>query len=46
VHKGAVELSGHEAKDIAVVPRAGTYKLHCTHTFHSTFGMKGEIVVD
>jgi plastocyanin len=46
VHKGAVEISGHEARDIGVVPRAGTYKLHCTHTFHSTFGMKGEIVVD
>jgi plastocyanin len=46
IRKGAVELSGHESKDIGVVPRAGTYKLHCTHTMHSAFGMKGEIVVD
>jgi uncharacterized cupredoxin-like copper-binding protein len=46
IRKGAVELSGHESKDIGVVPRAGTYKLHCTHTLHSAFGMKGEIVVD
>lgn len=46
VRKGAIELSGHEAKDIGVVPHKGTYKLHCTHTMHSAFGMKGEIVVD
>jgi plastocyanin len=46
VYKGAIELGKHQAKDIGLVPRAGTYKLRCTHTFHTAFGMKGEIVVD
>jgi plastocyanin len=46
IRKGTVELAGHETKDVGVVPRAGSYKLHCTHTMHSAFGMKGEIVVD
>jgi uncharacterized cupredoxin-like copper-binding protein len=46
VRKGSVEVAGHEAKDIGVIPRPGTYKLHCTHMMHSAFGMKGEIVVD
>lgn len=46
VQKGTVEVSGHAAKDIALVPHRGTYKLHCTHMMHSAFGMKGEIVVD
>lgn len=44
--KGAVEVGGHDSKNIGLVPRAGTYKLRCTHTMHSAFGMKGEIVVD
>jgi uncharacterized cupredoxin-like copper-binding protein len=46
VYKGAIELRGHQTKDIALVPRAGTYKLRCTHTMHSMFGMRGEIVVE
>ncbi|MBW8755865.1 MAG: cupredoxin domain-containing protein [Sphingomonadales bacterium] len=46
VYKGAIELRGHQTKDIGLVPRAGTYKLRCTHTMHSMFGMTGEIVVD
>lgn len=46
IYKGAIELSGHQTKDIGLVPRAGSYKLRCTHTMHSTFGMKGDIVVD
>lgn len=46
VHKGAIELPGHQTKAIGLVPRAGTYKLRCTHMMHSAFGMKGEIIVD
>jgi plastocyanin len=46
IYKGAIELSGHQTKDIGLVPRAGSYKLRCTHTMHTAFGMKGEIVVD
>ncbi|HEX4736280.1 MAG TPA: cupredoxin domain-containing protein [Allosphingosinicella sp.] len=43
---GRVELGKHESRDIALVPRAGRYPLKCTHPFHKTFGMSGEIVVD
>lgn len=43
--RGAVDVGGHESVDIALVPKAGTYPLHCTHTMHSMFGMKGSIVV-
>jgi uncharacterized cupredoxin-like copper-binding protein len=28
-----------------VAPAAGRYKVRCTHTFHTMFGMKGAIVV-
>lgn len=46
IYKGAIELRGNQSKDIALIPRKGTYKLRCTHTMHSMFGMKGDIVVD
>jgi plastocyanin len=44
--KGSIELSGHQSVDIALVPKAGTYPLKCSHAFHKTFGMSGQIVVD
>jgi plastocyanin len=44
--KGSVELRGHQSVDIALVPKAGTYPLKCSHAFHKTFGMSGRIVVD
>ena len=46
VNGGRVELRGHQSRDVALVPRAGTYALKCSHTFHKAFGMTGEIVVD
>jgi plastocyanin len=46
VYKGAIDLTGHQSKDIQLVPAAGHYKLRCTHTMHAMFGMTGEIVVD
>lgn len=46
IRDGAVEVGRGAAVDIAVIPRAGRYKLRCTHTLHTTFGMSGEIVVD
>ena len=46
VKKGTIELKGGETVDIRLVaPAAGTYKLHCSHFLHSSFGMTGEIVV-
>ncbi len=29
-----------------LTPRAGTYKVHCSHFMHSSLGMKGKILVD
>lgn len=46
IYKGAVEVPKRQSREIALVPRAGTYKLRCTHTMHTMFGMKGEIVVE
>ncbi|MBA2919517.1 multicopper oxidase domain-containing protein [Sphingomonas sp. MAH-20] len=46
IRKGSVELKGGETVDIRLVaPAAGTYKLHCSHFLHSSFGMTGEIAV-
>lgn len=46
VGKGRIEVRGHQSVDIALVPKAGTYPLKCSHAFHKTFGMSGRIVVD
>ena len=46
IHGGKVELEAGEAVTIRLVPAAGTYKLSCTHFLHTSFGMKGSIVVD
>ncbi|HEX6376144.1 MAG TPA: cupredoxin domain-containing protein [Allosphingosinicella sp.] len=44
--EGSVEVAGHRSVDVALVPKAGRYRLKCTHTFHKAFGMSGRIVVD
>lgn len=46
VRDGKVEVSGHQSVDITLTPVRGTYRLRCTHTLHSTFGMTGQIVVE
>jgi len=46
MNNGTVELRGHTVQDIAVTPRAGRYQLRCKHTFHTAFGMSGEIIVE
>jgi plastocyanin len=45
VRNGTVEVPGNSVIDIKLVPAAGSYKLRCTHTLHSAFGMKGAILV-
>jgi plastocyanin len=45
IRNGVVDLGGGETAEIAMVPRAGRYRLRCGHAFHSTLGMKGAIVV-
>jgi plastocyanin len=45
VQNGKVELAGRQAVEVRLTPARGTYRLRCTHTLHSTFGMTGRIVV-
>ncbi len=46
IRDGAVEVPGHQAIEVRLVPARGRYRLRCTHTFHTTFGMRGEILVE
>jgi plastocyanin len=46
VESGRVEVGGHGSADVRLTPARGVYKLKCTHTLHSTFGMTGRIVVE
>lgn len=46
INDGKVELGKGEARDLRLVPMAGTYKLKCTHFMHKAFGMSGSIVVE
>ena len=46
IRRGAVEVRSHRTVDVTLVPAAGRYRLRCTHTLHSAFGMSGEIVVE
>jgi plastocyanin len=43
---GKIALPGHSTRMITLVPSRGTYKAHCSHFLHSTFGMTDLIVVD
>jgi uncharacterized cupredoxin-like copper-binding protein len=45
VHDGTVDVPGHQSVDIRVTPARGTYRLRCTHTMHTAFGMSGTITV-
>jgi plastocyanin len=46
VRNGVVEVAGNASRDIALVPRAGRYRLRCTHTLHTALGMSGTIIVE
>jgi plastocyanin len=46
INRGAIEVPSRSAVDVRLVPARGTYRLRCTHTLHSTFGMRGQIVVE
>jgi len=46
VNRGAVEVAGHRSADVRLTPTRGSYRLRCTHTLHSTFGMRGRILVE
>jgi plastocyanin len=42
---GKVELGAGESVTLRLVPGAGTFKFTCTHLLHTSFGMKGRIIV-
>ena len=46
IRNGAIELSSRQTVTLLLTPARGTYRLRCTHTLHSTFGMRGQIVVE
>jgi plastocyanin len=43
---GEIDLAGHQARSITLVPSAGTYEAHCSHFMHKQFGMTDVIVVN
>ncbi len=46
LRRGAVEVRRGSAVTIALIPRAGRYRLRCTHLLHTGLGMAGEIIVE
>jgi plastocyanin len=46
VREGTVEVPGRQSVDIRLTPSRGTYRLRCTHTMHTAFGMTGTITVE
>lgn len=44
-HAGGIEVPGHRTVTVLLTPARGNYRLKCTHTLHSFFGMKGRIIV-
>lgn len=45
VVEGAVEVPRGTTVDVGLVAAAGSYRLRCTHTFHTALGMRGSILV-
>jgi plastocyanin len=43
--KGVVELAKGESLSVTLTPKAGIYKVKCTHFLHAGFGMTGTITV-
>jgi plastocyanin len=43
---GEIELAGHQARRITLVPRPGAYRAHCSHFLHAQMGMTDTILVD
>jgi uncharacterized cupredoxin-like copper-binding protein len=46
ITNGGVAVGGGEAVDVRLIPnRTGSFKVHCSHFLHSSFGMTGTITV-
>jgi len=46
VRDGAVEVGSHASADVRLTPARGQYRLRCTHSLHTAFGMTGTITVE
>ena len=46
VREGSIEVRSRQSVSVRLVPARGTYRLRCTHTLHSTLGMRGRIIVE
>lgn len=46
VRSGAIEVPSNQTIEVRLVPQRGSYNLRCTHTLHTAFGMRGQIIVD
>jgi uncharacterized cupredoxin-like copper-binding protein len=45
VPRGEIELRGGRGTIVELIPRRGTYRVHCTQPFHTVLGMTGRIIV-
>lgn len=45
VEEGEVEVPGRQSVEVRLIPARGSYRLRCTHTMHTAFGMRGTITV-
>lgn len=43
--EGKIGMGPGQSRTITLVPRAGTYQVHCSHFLHKQFGMTDVIVV-
>jgi plastocyanin len=46
IRRGAVEVQRNSNIIVMLIPRAGRYRLRCTHLLHTGLGMSGEIIVE
>jgi len=46
VSGGKVDLKPHQTRKVSLVPRAGTYPVHCGRFLHKQMGMRETIVVE
>lgn len=42
---GEIDLPGHVTRSVTLIPRAGSYQVHCSHFLHKQMGMQDLIIV-
>ena len=45
IRDGAIEVPSRQTVTLRLTPARGEYRLRCTHTLHTAFGMRGRIIV-